>query len=42
MMELALSTRLAFTVRGGWTGALMDDRPDWVGSGSVTAGMAIY
>jgi len=42
MMELALSTRLAFTVRGDWTGTLMDNRTDWVGNGSITAGLAIY
>jgi hypothetical protein len=42
LLELATSTRLAFTLRGGWTGTLLDNRDGWRGHGSITAGLAIY
>jgi hypothetical protein len=42
LMELALTTRLAFSLRGDWTSTRLDDEPRWIGHGSVTAGLAIY
>jgi hypothetical protein len=42
LVELALTTRLALAVRGDWTGARLDGYSGWTGSGSITAGLAIY
>jgi hypothetical protein len=42
MAELALTTRLAFTVRGDWTGAHLQGPSGWNGHTSITAGLAIY
>jgi hypothetical protein len=42
LLELAVSTRLAFSLRGGWTGTLLDEHDGWRGHGSITAGLAIY
>jgi len=42
MAELALTTRLAFTVRGDWTAAHLQDRAGWDSHTSITAGLAIY
>ena len=42
LLELAVSTRLAFSLRGGWTSTLLDDHDGWRGHGSITAGLAIY
>jgi hypothetical protein len=42
MMELALTTRLAFSLRGDWTSTRLDDRDGWIGHASFTAGLAIY
>jgi hypothetical protein len=42
MAELALTTRLAFTLRGDWTSAHLQDGPGWDGHTSITAGLAIY
>jgi hypothetical protein len=41
-LELALTTRLAFSLRGDWTAARLDGRTDWTGNGTITAGLAIY
>jgi hypothetical protein len=42
LLELALSTRLAFALRGDWTATNLQDRHGWIGNGSVTAGLSIY
>jgi hypothetical protein len=42
LIEVALTTRLALSFRGGWTGTRMDNRDDWTGSGTITGGLAIY
>jgi hypothetical protein len=42
LLELALSTRLAFSLRAGWTSTRQDDRDRWMGNGSVAAGLSIY
>jgi hypothetical protein len=42
LLELAMSTRLAFTLRGDWTSTRLYERSGWLGNGAVTAGLAIY
>jgi hypothetical protein len=42
MAELALTTRLALTLRGDWTTAHLENLPDWDSHLSITAGLAIY
>ena len=39
LLELALSTRLAFALRGDWNAMKLDG---WSNHGSITAGLAIY
>jgi hypothetical protein len=39
LLELAMSTRLAFAIRGGVTATNIDG---WTSSGSITAGLSIY
>jgi hypothetical protein len=42
LLEFELTTRLALTLRGGWTTARVQDDPTWRGMGYITAGLAVY
>ena len=39
LLELAMSTRLAFALRGGWSASHVDA---WSSHGTITAGLSIY